>query len=54
MSVVARDELCTSPVICNAYAELNVPNYGVDIKIPSDVDYYSVNKARRISKDVVS
>ena len=54
MSVMAREELCTSQVNFNAYAELNVPNFGVDIEIPSDVDYYSVNQARRISKDVVS
>ena len=54
MSVMAREELCTSPVNFNAYAELNVPNFGVDIEIPSDVDYYTVNQARRISKDAVS
>ena len=51
---MAREELCTSPVNFNAYAELNVPNFGVDIEIPSDVDYYTVNQARRVSKDVVS
>ena len=54
MSVVAREELYTSQVNFNAYAELNVPNFGVDIEIPSDVDYYTVNQARRVSKDVVS
>ena len=54
MSVVAREELCKSPVMFNAYAELNVPNFGVDIDIPSEVDYYTVNQARRVAKDTVS
>lgn len=54
MSVVAREELCKSPVMFNAYAELNVPNFGVDIDIPSEVDYYTVNQARRVARDTVS
>lgn len=54
MSVMAREELCKSEILYNAYAELNVPNYGVDIDIPSDVDYYTVNQARKVASDTVS
>lgn len=54
MSVMAREELCKSEILFNAYAELNVPNYGVDVDIPSDVDYYTVNQARRVASDTVS
>ena len=54
MSVMAREELCKSEILYNAYAELNVPNYGVDIDIPSDVDYYTVNQARKGASDTVS
>ena len=54
MSVMAREELCKSEILYNVYAELNVPNYGVDIDIPSDVDCYTVNQARKVASDTVS
>ena len=52
-SVNVRDDLCVS--LMNTYAELNVPNYGVDLDdMPENMDFAEVNYARMTANDSVS
>ena len=52
-SVNVRDDLCVS--LMNTYAELNVPNYGVDLEdMPENMDFAEVNYARMTANDSVS
>ena len=52
-SVNVRDDLCVS--LINTYAELNVPNYGVDLDdMPENMDFAEVNYARMTANDSVS
>ena len=53
VSINVRDDLHVS--MLNTYAELNVPNYGVDLDdIPVDMDFAQVNYARITANDTVS
>jgi hypothetical protein len=50
VSINVRDDLHVS--MLNTYAELNVPNYGVDLDdIPVDMDFAQVNYARITAND---
>ena len=55
MSTNMRDEIHPLPIV-NAYAELNIPDLGIDINIPKDSDqqFQHYNKYRQISDEKVN